>query len=216
MHHLSDRLLGVTLTPGKRGNFDFGVDVLRVEPAIRSLAEKERRREVGIEERPTWLVAHRIFSTSTGRFRDRNVTMRTIFGVSKHALKRLVQRANCCTAADLHTAVTAAFPPLLVVERSTVTERKERGADAWMVPVQLPTMDEPMVFIVSGPSAGDNDTLFFVRTVYPLEFLNEQERHNVLRLHAMLTAHKFDLFALVENHRAEYVALLEAVRRLAY
>jgi hypothetical protein len=207
-----ERLLSVKLKTGSRAHYEYKIDLLCVTGAFRSIAEDKRLMDEGIAERPTWLTGLRVTASKDGAGRSADVRIRFICGVSKHALRRLIQRGGCCTVSDLHAAMRAAWPVLSAVEAATAERRKERNADTWLVPVKLPTMTEPVVFVMSGPSAGDDEILCFVRTVYPLSFLKKYEQNRVLRLHALLTEASFDLFALVESHRAEYVSLLEALR----
>jgi hypothetical protein len=89
--------------------------------------------------------------------------------------------------------------------------RKQRRGDGWRVPVKLPTMDELAISVVSGPSEDDERTTAFVRTVFPISFLNASERENVIRLKAFLDEN--DLMNVLVKKREEAGSLLEAVWR---
>jgi hypothetical protein len=202
-----DRLLSLKLKTGNRAHYQYELDLLTVTAAFRSEAEEQRLRDADIMEKPTWMTGLRVTAAKAGACKSADVKVRFVAGVSKHALRRFVQRGGCCTVSDLHAAMRAAWPVLSAIEAVTAETRKECNGDTWLIPVALPTTTTPVVFIVSGPSAGDDETLCFVRTVYAMSYLNQYERAEVLALHKLLTASKFDTAALAANPE-----LLEAVR----
>jgi hypothetical protein len=205
-----DRLLALTMAPGKRNNHAFALDLLMVTGAFRSVAEDKRRQEAGISVRQTWLTGLRISRSNEGPHKPAKVGCHFVVGASRHALKRIIQRCAIHTAEDLHTAIRAAWPTLSKAEALTREARKARLSDAWLVPVTLPSMADPVVFVLSGPSEGDTEDLAFVKTVFPLSFLNDTELANVLALHSLLS--NTTIIKIVMDHLDDARAMIDAVK----
>ena len=165
------RLLASRLETGKRSKFHLQIDVMTPVASFGLKAVAGER---------AWLAGLRMDVRRSGASSDPEQNLDFIAAVSKHALTRMVQRCNCETAADLHAAFRAAWPVLSRAEEMTREERLATPGSKWRVPVCLPTMDEPAVFVMGGPSPSDDPRVFFAKTAFPISFLSPREHAEAL------------------------------------
>jgi hypothetical protein len=198
-----DRVLQFLLQPGNRGRFSCALDILAVGAPI---GAQPRSAEPVF----TWLAGLRVSFSRCGPKKSIEKDIDTVAALSKHCLSRLVQRAGCCSAIDLHAALVAAWPRISIAEALTRTMRAGTRGASWLLPVTIPTAAEPVIFAMSGPGMHDDGDAFFAKTVFPLSFFNAAERRAVLALHRFLD--ETDLEDIFAERRAEAEALLAAVR----
>jgi hypothetical protein len=174
-----ERLLASRLQSGDRAKFNLELDVMLPMAAIRpdTVAAGEL----------AWLAGLRMSMISAGANSHPARELHFVAALSRHALVRMVQRCGCETAADLHAAFRAAWPVLSRVEAMTREQRKSEPSSIWRIPVNLPTMAEPAIFVTAGPSAEDDPRIFFVKTAFPISFLSPRERAEALATGAALT-----------------------------
>jgi hypothetical protein len=166
-----NRLLASRLETGSRARFHLQLDVLLLTNGL------------GLPAPPgelAWLAGFRMDVSRTGAKSSGADHLDFVAAISKHALVRMVQRCGCETAADLHAAFRAAWPVLSRAEEVTREQRKAEPSLVWRVPVILPTMAEPAIFVVAGPGPADDPRVFFVKTAFPISFLNPRERADAL------------------------------------
>ena len=162
-----DRLLRADMRTGNRAKFHTALDFM-------------------VPMDPSWLAGIRASVTRSGANTRASDDLRFIAALSRHSLKRLIQRCGCESATDLHLAFRTAWPALSKLEAATREVRERRSGDIWRIAVNLPTMTEPAIFVVAGPSADDDDKMFFAKTVLPISYLNARERAEVAALHQSL------------------------------
>ncbi|MGO9770418.1 MAG: hypothetical protein ACLPSW_12850 [Roseiarcus sp.] len=166
-----ERLLASRLQSGSRAKFNLEIDVMSPMAAI--CPEP-------IAGELAWLAGLRMSVSRGGANSHPAQELHFVAALSRHALTRMVQRCGCETAADLHAAFRAAWPVLSRVEAMTREQRKAGTSLVWRVPVILPTMAEPAIFIAAGPSSADDPRVFFVKTAFPISFLSPRERADAL------------------------------------
>lgn len=173
-----ERLLASRLWTGGRAKFRLELDVMLPMEAI-------RRDPVAAGEL-AWLAGLRMSVRGAGPNSHPSQELHFVAALSRHALVRMVQRCNCETATDLHAAFRAAWPVLSRVEAMTREQRQREAHLIWKIPVILPTMAEPAIFIAAGPSPADDPCLFYVKTAFPISFLSPRERADALATGAAL------------------------------
>jgi hypothetical protein len=185
---LGPSLLQIKVRPGTRGRFEFQIDIAK--PMGASLRVDGERKRSGHETRfQDWLYTWRMTLRRSKPSSDLEKRFEIPFALSKHALIRLVQRANICAADELMEAVSLSWPVLSLAEETTREARRSYAGDHWLVPATIPTMSQPVVFAIAGASPGDHDFLFYAKSVLSLEMLKPSDRANVLALHEHLTTY---------------------------
>jgi hypothetical protein len=169
-----DRLLASRLESGSRAKFHLQLDVMLPMDGLGLAA---------VPGELAWLAGLRMDVSRAGANSHPAQELYFVAALSRHALTRMVQRCGCETAADLHAAFRATWPVLSRVEAMTREQRKAKTALVWRVPVILPTMTEPAIFIAAGPSPADDPRVFFVKTAFPISFLTPRERADAMTLH---------------------------------
>ncbi|HEY8124528.1 MAG TPA: hypothetical protein VIF88_03800 [Methylocystis sp.] len=171
------RLLASRLETGSRARFHLQLDVL-LPTNWRGLAATPGEL--------AWLAGFRMDVSRAGAESHPAQYLDFVAAISKHALVRMVQRCGCETAADLHAAFRAAWPVLSRAEEMTREQRQAEPSLVWRIPVNLPTMAEPAIFVMAGPSPDDDPRVFFVKTAFPISFLGPRERADALATGAAL------------------------------
>ncbi|HEY8138773.1 MAG TPA: hypothetical protein VIF61_13100 [Methylocystis sp.] len=166
-----NRLLASRLESGSRAKFNLQLDVMLPMDGLGLTA---------VPGELAWLAGLRMSVISGGPNSHPSQELHFVAALSRHALTRMVQRCHCETAADLHAAFRAAWPGLSRAEEVTREQRKAEPSLVWRVPVILPTMAEPAIFVVAGPGPDDDPRIFFVKTAFPISFLGPRERADAL------------------------------------
>jgi hypothetical protein len=173
-----DRLLCADVRTGNRARYHVTLDFM-VPMAI-------HRSDVDRDESPDWLAGVRASVSRAGANAKSSGDAKFIGALSRHCVKRLIQRCGCESATDLHLAFRTAWPTISKLEAATREVRAMRNGDVWRIAVNLPTMAEPAIFVMAGPSPADDAKMFFAKTCYPISYLNARERAEVAALHQSL------------------------------
>ncbi|MCC3245437.1 hypothetical protein LG047_08900 [Methylocystis sp. WRRC1] len=178
--------------------------------ATLSIAEEERRRANGTRGPLSWLYGLRFTLQKNGPRAPLRQGFSVPAALSKHALIRLVQRANIHTARELSETLAAAWPDISLAEIMTRSVRCASAGDTWLLPVTIPTQPQPIVFVLAGPTSVDYEFLFFAKSVLRFDMLSPEQQGAVITLHELLSCHS--PAELSSDMRAETLAAFTMVR----